>query len=150
MSNEEVVRHMLEDVSGRGKLDMIDDLCDASYVNHDSFAGDLDRAQLKQSIARYRAAFPDLTCKVIECVSAGDKVFCRFRTSGTHKGMLGALPPTGRTFTSGGTLLATIREGKIVEDHLQWNTLKWLQDLGLVASNEQIMRPRGAAEARPS
>ena len=55
-----------------------------------------------EEVARYyrasREAFPDQRNEIISLRHAGDAVIVEFWLLGTHKGPLGELAPTGRTF----------------------------------------------------
>ena len=48
----------------KGKLEPIDELCVDGYVDHDPMLGDGGRDSVKDTVAGYREAFPDLTFTV--------------------------------------------------------------------------------------
>jgi steroid delta-isomerase-like uncharacterized protein len=65
-----------------------------------------------------REAFPDLTCTINVVLADGDKVAVLYTWTGTHRGSLGDLPPTGRTVTSTGAIVCRVADGRIAE---QWD-----------------------------
>jgi predicted ester cyclase len=85
----------------------------------------------------YRSAFPDLNLKVDDLVSAGDKVLIRWTGRGTHRGPFMGQQPTGRQTTTQGMTVATLRNGKIIEDWTQWDALGLLQALGMAPQLDQ-------------
>jgi predicted ester cyclase len=67
-----------------------------------------------------------------DLVVAGDKVVTRWTASGTHKGPLMGIPPTGKTTAVQGIAVSRLVNGKFVEEWTSWDTLKFMQNLGLV------------------
>jgi hypothetical protein len=65
MSEDDIAasRRVIEEGFG-GDPGVVDELCTEGFVGHDPVAGDLDREGLKQSMAGYRHAFPDLKLTV--------------------------------------------------------------------------------------
>ncbi|PYX38616.1 MAG: hypothetical protein DMG75_03450, partial [Acidobacteria bacterium] len=52
--------------------------------------------------------------------------------TGTHNGDLPGIPRTGRRFSVTGMTIARIRNGKFVESWGNWDTLRLMQQLGVV------------------
>lgn len=81
----------------------------------------------------YLKTFPDLTIKIIEVIAEGDLVFARCEATGTQKGEMNGIPPTGKTGTvAHWTINRYNSEGKIVE---AWNlndNLSMMQQLGVL------------------
>jgi steroid delta-isomerase-like uncharacterized protein len=89
-------RWFTEVVSG-GKLDVIDELCAADYVEHDPFPGTSpDLAGLKDGIEQVRAAFPDIEATPDDIVVEGDRVAVRSTMRGTHEGDFMGIPASGK------------------------------------------------------
>jgi steroid delta-isomerase-like uncharacterized protein len=121
----------------KGKLELVEQLYDPSYRGHDTLDGDFGRDDLKRNVQMYRSAFPDLNLKVDDLVSAGDKVLIRWTGRGTHRGPFMGQQPTGRQTTTQGMTVATLRNGKIIEDWTQWDALGLLQALGMAPQLDQ-------------
>jgi len=60
-----------------------------------------------------RAAFPDFENHIEEVVEEGDRLFARLRYTGTHRGSLFGIAPTGRRVEYAGAALFTFRDGRI-------------------------------------
>ena len=80
--NVAVARRLLEETFGAGKLELIDELCVDGYVDHDPIQGDHDRDSVKDSVAGYREAFPDLAFTVEDAFGADDRVVVRWKCRG--------------------------------------------------------------------
>jgi predicted ester cyclase len=76
-----------------------------------------------------------------ELFSAGDRVVCRWRFSGTHCGPLEGIAPTGRQVTITGLSIARFSGDRIQETFVNWDALGLMQQLGVVTM------PGKAAEA---
>lgn len=144
---KEMSRRILEEVYGRGEVDVLDEVCDPSFRSHDPLAGDSDAAGVKQQARMYRTAFPDLKPELLGACAEGDTACTRWRMSGTHRKALMGIEPTGKRITVEGISFDRFRNGKLVESFTQWDTLHFLRALGAIPE----ARPAGptAAEPRP-
>ena len=81
-------------------------------------------------------AFPDMQQTVVNELVAGDWVVSEFTVSGTHTGVLaspdGDIPATNRRATGRGVQLQRIVDGKIAEEHVYFDQLEILSQLGLI------------------
>ncbi|MFQ5884656.1 MAG: ester cyclase [Thermoplasmata archaeon] len=136
--NEALVRRVFEEVWNQGKLDVIDELVATDYVLHDpATPGISGRDGYRQFVTIYRTAFPDLKFTVVDQISEGDKVATRWTSTGTHKGDLMGIPPTGKQTTSTGIVISRIVDGKGVEDWSIWDAMGLLQQIGVIPPMEQ-------------
>ena len=85
----------------------------------------------KQVVGAVLAAFPDIRFTVDEQIASGDRVAMRWHARGTHRGALGALPPTGRSIAIDGVIFDHVVDGKVVERWEQWDESVMLQQLGV-------------------
>ncbi len=109
----DLVQKGLEETLNKGDANSI-----AKY-----FSADLQET-LGQAIKENRTGFPDLHYKIDHIVSSGDMVVFSYTASGTHKGPFEGKQPTGKAAQWGGSVVATVRDGKIVhldvdEDHIR-------------------------------
>ncbi len=131
--NKEVVRRYTEEVWSQGKLDLIDEIIGDGYVFHDPLTPGVEgREAIKQLIAAYRVAYPDLHFTIEDLIAEGDWVVSRWTSSGTQLGELMGIPPTGIWGQSMGITLFRVVDGKIVEEWARWDSLGLLQQLGVV------------------
>lgn len=132
--NKAFVRTWVEEVWNQGNIALADQKIAASYVYHDPARPLAGPAGFKGVHAMFRTAFPDLHLTIEDMVAEGDKVAWRYRASGTHKGELQGIPPTGRQVIVTGTLISRIVNGQFVEDWHHQDTLDMLQQLGVIPS----------------
>src|SRR6201993_1267253 len=98
--NKAVVSSFVEEVINQGQLERANDLVAIDFVELDPLPGQQQgREGLKQVIAAFRTAFPDIHWVIEEMVGEGHKVFSRFTWNGTHHGEFFGVPATGRQIT---------------------------------------------------
>ena len=130
--NEAVVRHMLEEVWNQRKLDAIEKFFTSDYINHDPVNPTNGLEAYRKIAEKYVSAFPDCRIDIDELCSAGDQVIVRWRYSGTHRGPLEGLAPTGRYATGTGISISRVQGEKIREAFVNWDALGLMQQLGAV------------------
>lgn len=134
--NKALVRRYWDEVVNLGKLDVIDEICAPDYVLH---APDHDvhgPEGVRQQLADYRAAFPDLHAEVVDEVAEGEKVVQRVVARGTHRGELFGIPPTEKTVTITGIVISRVAVGKIVEEWEVIDLLGVLQQVDAIPALE--------------
>jgi steroid delta-isomerase-like uncharacterized protein len=87
---------------------------------------------VKQVAKMVISAFPDRRIVHHETIAEGDKVLIRWSMSGTHRGDLMGIPPTGKGMTVTGFDHFRIEGGKIVEMWQEADRLGMLQQLGVI------------------
>jgi steroid delta-isomerase-like uncharacterized protein len=119
------------DAANAGDADAMAALSAPGFVHH-SGAGDLDVDGVREGLAYYRAAFPDLRYDLEELllVAGGSAVVARWTMRGTHRGTFFGVEGTGRTFESPGLSLHTIADGRIVEDWEYSDDIGQMRQLG--------------------
>lgn len=145
---KQVSRKILEDVFGNGRLEYLDEVCDRSFKAHDPLIGDYDLSGFKGEVQMYRRAFPDLKPTTLAICAEADTVCIRWRMSGTHENPLLGIAPTGKKVTVEGISFDRFLNGKLAETFTQWDTLRFLQTLGVVPKLE-LEAPRAKAERQP-
>jgi predicted ester cyclase len=114
--NEALVRWFFEEAWGKGNLAAVDEYIAADYVEHALPPGSQQgREALKQFVALYHKAFPDVKVTMHDIFGRGDRVAYRWSTSGTHLGEWAGIPPTGLHLTTTGITIHRIVAGKCVE-----------------------------------
>ena len=68
----------------------------------------------------------------IEEIAEDDKVAISWTCSGTHKGALENIPPTGKKVTWTGVTIYRIANGKVIEERGEEDFLGLLQQLGVI------------------
>src|SRR5262245_59992110 len=96
MDNKTIARRFYEAIN-TGKLEMIDELVDEKFVEHEEFPGvPATREGVRQVFQTMRAAFPDFSMTIEDMVAEGDKVFIRATMKGTQQGEFMGIPASGK------------------------------------------------------
>jgi steroid delta-isomerase-like uncharacterized protein len=132
--NRTMARRSLEEVWNQGTLDIVDEIFATDYVYHDpgNPEGWHGQEGIRQAVSTYRAAFPDLHFTIEDMVAEGDRVVLRWTGTGTHKGELMGIPPTGKQVTIPGINLVRYEGSKAAEEWSGWDTLGMMQQLGVI------------------
>ena len=113
---EALVRWFFKEAWGKGNLAAVDEYIAADYVEHTLPPGSQQgRDALKQFVAMYHEAFPDVKVTMHDIFARGDRVAYRWSASGTHLGEWMGIPPTGLHLTTTGITIHRIVGGKCVE-----------------------------------
>jgi steroid delta-isomerase-like uncharacterized protein len=111
-SEKRVIRRFYEIVNS-GRVEALDEVCSADLEGHAGAGADL--AELKASIATFRASFPDLDAEIKALVQEDDLVSGWLTYTGTHQADFAGVPASGRHVRFAAWDLARVRDGKIVE-----------------------------------
>jgi len=131
--NKALARRVLEEAANQHKLELIDELLAPDYVLHDPANPMIqNRETFKQFLGGHYAAFPDIQWTIEDVVAEGDKVAIRWTLTGTHKGELLGIPPTGKHVTMSGISIYRIAEGKIAEEWAVSDVMGFMQQLGVI------------------
>jgi steroid delta-isomerase-like uncharacterized protein len=122
------------EVWGQGNVEVVDDIFASDYVRH---GPDLEGASfdgtksLKELVALYRTALPDLKVPIEAMVGEGDMVVTRWGASGTNDGPMLGVPPTGKPCQVFGFWMHRFEGDKIAEEWVTWDTHGFLQQIGV-------------------
>ena len=131
--NKTIVRDFIDALFTKGDLGAVDEYLAEDFVdNTPPFGSSADREGMRSAGAMFRAAFPDWHSDVHLLVGEGDIVAELFTASGTHKGEVMGVAPSGHTVTLPGINIFRIADGKIVERWGRLDDLGFLQQLGIV------------------
>ncbi len=115
--NKALVRKFYEEVFNRGNVAAIDQLCDTRFVDHTPGPGQSGGgvAGMKEMVAMFRSAFPDMKATVDELVAEKDTVVARITVVMTHKGAFMGAAPTGKKVTMRGLDMIRFKNGKATD-----------------------------------
>ncbi len=132
--NKAIVRRLYEEIHSKGNWAAVDELVGANFVDHNPPAPDLPSGPeaVKQGLGMFRSALPDLHVTVKDIIAEGDKVVARITMSGTHRGELMGIAPTGKRIALGDIDIIRFDGGKIVERRGETDMLGMMQQLGVV------------------
>ena len=84
----------------------------------------------------YVDGFPDARFNLSNVVASGDRVIVEGTYSGTNTGPMetpaGEMPPTGKSIALPFAQAILIRDGRIAEQHVYWDQMAFLGQLGLI------------------
>jgi len=131
--NKQFMRQFVEEAINKKNLDAIDELVAEDFVEHVPFPGQgPGREGLRQVLATFLSAFPDIRWTLEEQIAEGEKVVSRFTMTGTHRGDFLGIPPTGKSVNIWGVVIDVVRDGKFAESRIIMDTLGLMQQLGMI------------------
>jgi steroid delta-isomerase-like uncharacterized protein len=90
------------------------------------------REVLKQSYAQMYKGFPDWHGTIEDIIAEGDKVWVRYKGTGTHRGEYLGLAPTGKKVTMNSFTIYRIVDNKVVEWRSVIDLLDFYEKLGVI------------------
>ena len=130
VGNKDLVRRVVDEFINGNRPEVANELFSEDFVNHNpSFGVEPDREGLKKMIGLFRQAFPDYRLIVEEVVSEMDKVAVLMRSTGTHRGEILGIKPTGNKVEFQTMSMVRIKNDKIVE---RWNITNGLEVLKMM------------------
>jgi steroid delta-isomerase-like uncharacterized protein len=123
--NKAVVRRFWEECVNQQHLAALERLVAPDFVHH----GAADAAQargpegVRRWAARLQAALPDLQVTIEDLIAEGDMVVVRSTRTGTHRGPLLGVPPTGRRATWTAIDIFRLAGGQLAERWDEFDSL---------------------------
>lgn len=131
--NKAVFCRIFEEVYNQRNLAAIEDVYHPDYALLNAAMPDVSGIEaVKQFVAGYLAAFPDMHYTIDDVIAEGDKVVVRWTATGTHQGEMMGIPATGKQVTVSGISIARIVDGKVKEDVSNHDALGMMQQLGVI------------------
>jgi predicted ester cyclase len=131
--NKQATQFFYDEVFNKHNISLIDSVVGADYVEHQTDVHYLaNRKGLKKEFSDYFQGFPDAELTVHIMMAENDLVTTQFTITGTHRGKIYGLKPTGRKIKISGVDIIRYKNGKAVE---HWGYLeegKLLTQLGLI------------------
>jgi len=111
----------------------IDEMCSPNIVWHDVGGQEIRGIKdFKKSMGEFYDAFPDNHFTIEDMFTEGDKVAVRYKVTATHKGEFMGIPPTNKKVTIWAIEIDRIVGGKAAEGWIMFDTLSFMQQLGVV------------------
>jgi predicted ester cyclase len=141
--HERTVRKLIERGFNEGDLDVLDEVLDPAFIEHESVAPGIPPTQeaVRAIIGGLRTGFPDLHLSIEAVDAVGDRVWLRIRATGTHEGPFMGRPPTGRKLAIDVLDVCRMRNGRIVEHWGVPDHLSAMDQLGLLPSDDAPATP---------
>ena len=130
--NKAVARSFFEEFS-KGNMQAVADLMADDHVFHFPLApGPVDKATHGANQAGIHDIFPDYRFEIVDQIAEGDMVLTRSIVRGTQRGEFMGHPGEGQTFEISLNNVMRIRDGRIVDEWDEFDTLDFLAQLGVV------------------
>jgi predicted ester cyclase len=131
--NKRLVDTFIQELFSKGDLGAVDRYLHPDFVDHDPpFAGAPPGAEgLREAARMMRNALPDWHSDLDQLVAEADIVVERFTATGTHRGELMGVAPTGETLVLSGINIFRIDGDRIVERWGRLDELGLFRQLGL-------------------
>jgi len=147
IQSKSIIQQIFDEAFNQGNLAIVDELVAPNGVSHHlSWGTPANRMGLKQLVAMFRTAFPDLLCTIEDEIIQDDKIAVCWTMRGTHKGRFLGNSPTSNPIVAEGFIYACIREGQVIENWIMIDQMSILQQLGLVPPP---LRPSSRTRAEP-
>lgn len=140
--NKDNYRRFIEEVWNKGNFDVLEEIASPGVLFHSPAGMPPGWERMKQVIASFRAAFPDLRLIVEDQIAERDRTVTRLTITGTHRGpylnhLKTLMPPTGKTISI--QVIDIFRHdanGKLAECWSSFDRLGMLQQLGAIPATE--------------
>ena len=110
-----------------------DELVTDDFVDHQAVPGlPTGREGFKMLNAMFRSAFPDVAVTCDGIVADDDTVSCRWTSTGTHKGDLFGIAPTGKKIKVTATVWYRVRDGRLAEGWISRDDFGMMRQLGVI------------------
>jgi len=145
--NKAIIRSFYEALN-KQDLSLLDDLVAPVYVDHtyesegpeSGYLNEMYLEGLKQALTMFYKGFPDWHMTIEDIIAEGDKVWVRFKATGTHTGEHHGLAPTGKKITETGVDILRIVDGKVIEGWRVHDHLNYFKQLGVIEYTEKAKK----------
>ena len=115
-SNRALIQRFYDEGWNANDLGVYDELVTPDFLDHQALPGlEPGREGFKMLNVMFRSAFPDVWVTVDGIIAEDDKVSCRWTSTGTHKGDLFGIPPTGNEVRVTATVYYRVEDGRLAE-----------------------------------
>lgn len=130
--NAALARKVFLEIYAAGRTDLVDQLYADDFVD-DSPGGGQGRVLIKEAVAGFHRAVPDLHFEIEDVFTSADrKVVIRYVATGTQTGPYGQIPPSRKSIRVRGITIFQIENGRIKTEWTEYDRLGMLRQLGVV------------------
>ncbi len=132
IADETVVRRFYEEMNNGRRNDLAPELFTADHKMHDPQVPAADGPEgMAATVSTYQTGV-DGHWTINDIFSTDDKVVVRWTGTGQHNAELNGIPPTGKKIDVSAICIHRMAGGKIAETWEVWDTLGFLQQLGVI------------------
>jgi predicted ester cyclase len=130
-----LLRRFYTEILEGGNLGLIDELATDDYLDHEeALPGQPPGKEgVRYFVNEIRAAFPDIRAKTLEpFLTDGNMEACYYVLTGTHRGEMAGVAPTGKSVEFGGIDIIRVQDGKVAEHWGSTDNLRLMQQIGAI------------------
>ena len=138
--NKVISRRIPVEVFEQGRLAVVDEIFAPDFIEHGTPPPGIPagREGIKAMASALRKGFPDVTYKDDHQIAEGDFVASYVTVSGTHKGEIFGMAPTGKRATWAEAHFVKLVNGKLTEHWGVMDQLGMLRQLGLAPTPQVV------------
>lgn len=129
--NKEVVRRAYDAIN-RGAIDEFGNLLADNFQEIDQRGETKNKADCITETKELKKAFPDMKYDIQQVIAEGDKVAVVDTFSGTMKGEMNGMQPTGKRMSVPEVDVYTVKNGKLAESRSALDTGYMMEQLGVM------------------
>jgi steroid delta-isomerase-like uncharacterized protein len=134
--NKELVTRIYEQCLNKRNFDLLKELVSEEYTGVQGTKGAAGFQEPAQVLIK---AFPDMQWILTNLVAEGDKVFASWKVHGTNTNPFNNIPATGKTITSEGMGVLTLKDGKVVSTKVLTDRLHFMQELDVLPADLNVL-----------
>ena len=112
---ESIAKKWIIDMWGKPDLSLADTLVDSNYKPVWIHTDKKGPTLIKHEIQHFRSIFPDLEHEIVEIKAEENKVWVRYKVSGTHKGKSWGFEPTNKRVEFEVAAIVYVKRGKVID-----------------------------------
>jgi predicted ester cyclase len=134
--NKELVTRIYNECLNKRHFDLLNEFVSDEYVG---ILGKKGAAGFQEPMQALIKAFPDAQWILTNLIAEGDKVFASWKVQGTHTQPFGILPATGKTISSEGMGVLTLKSGKVISTQVLTDRVGFLQALEILPADINVL-----------
>lgn len=134
--NKVLVKKIYDQCLNKRNFDLLKELVSEEYIG---ISGNKGAAGFQEPMQALLKGFPDMQWILTNMVAEDDKVFVSWRVEGTHKNTFNNIPPTGKTISSEGMGIITLKDGKVVSTKVLTDRVHFLQELEVLPVDINVL-----------
>ena len=133
--NKDLLNRYTEEIWNKGNFSLMGEMFDPGFTfNYPDLDLTSDLEGFKQTIIRFRNAFPDIEFTTEYMIAEGNMTVSRWKGTGTHKGEYMGVSPTSKKIIVTGITILQIEDKKIMEEQTEMDVAGLMQQIGAVSS----------------
>jgi len=139
--NKELVKHYFEELN-KGNVEVINETCAPEYLFYSPSNNPkpMSREETIGFLKMALRAIPDLNYRIEKLFIVGDTAIIWNIATGTHQGELMGIPATGNRYEVSSILIWSLKNGKIVEEREEYNSLGLMMQLGMELKPKEVKK----------